>query len=402
MKILIADDDESIRKLLTTILKNLGHSVIIASDGIEAWKILEKVQIRVIISDWIMPNMNGLELCKKIRAVNLPYYVYIILLTSKDSKLDLIEGFEAGADEFLSKPFNIGEFKARLKATERILTLKEELENKNNELAESNNKLENAYIEISNDLKAAADVQKKLLPCSGLTLNGFKFEWLFLPCSFVAGDIFNFYKLDEKHIGFYIIDVAGHGVPAAMLSVTLSNILSPIATTNNQLKKTIENMSYYEILSPVTVTKELNKRFLLNDDNLQYFTMIYGFFNIENGKCSITQAGHPSLIHQSINGEITLIGDGGFPVGILPNAEYDEKHFQLEYGDRLFLYSDGITECNNENGEMYSIENLTKLIKTYQKIPLKDLINKLDQNLNKWKGSNQFNDDITLLCIERV
>lgn len=402
MRILIVDDDVSTRVLLQLYLTKWGYEVIITSNGNEAWEIIKNEDIRFVISDWTMPNMNGLELCDKIRKTNFPYYVHVILLTSKDSKNELIEGLEAGADEFISKPFDKEELRVRLQTTARILKLELELESRSKELTESNNKLKNAYTEISNDLKAASKVQENLLPYTGLNLEGVKFEWMFLPCAYVAGDIFNYYILDETHLGFYIIDVAGHGVPAAMLSVTLSNILSPSTTTSHLLKKTFPNSNQYEITSPQTVTAELNKQFLNKGDSIQYFTMVYGVIDTKTGKTKITQAGHPSPIHLPLKGEPKLIGDGGFPIGILSDAEYEEQTFQLNKGESLFLYSDGITECFNKDGEMFNEEKLITFIDENRSLTITDLILKLKELLYNWRKDDQFEDDVTLLCIERV
>ncbi|MFQ5771491.1 MAG: PleD family two-component system response regulator, partial [bacterium] len=198
MRILIADDHADTRLLLSRFLKKWGHEVMVAKDGAEAWEILQKLPINFVISDWIMPNMDGLELCKRIRAANFQRYIYIILLTAKNAKDELVVGMEAGADDFMVKPFNKGELKVRIRAGERILKLEKDLDERNQKLSE-------VYAVIRKDLQAAAELQKSFLPDATVSFNGLKFEWLFLPCTFVAGDIFNFFALDEKNVGFYLL-----------------------------------------------------------------------------------------------------------------------------------------------------------------------------------------------------
>ena len=404
MRILIADDDKDMRLLLSKTLKNWGYEVITVSNGTESWKILQSDQISFVISDWMMPKMAGPELCRRIRAVNFPSYVYLILLTAKEDKKELIEGMKAGADDFVVKPFDRGELRVRIKAGERILHLERNLEIRNKQLSESNEKLRKAYSVMSNDLDAAAKIQKDLLPETALkNINGFHFDWLFCPSSFVAGDIFNVFNLDERYTGFYLLDVAGHGIPSAMLSVTLSKVLSPSPAQSTPLKYFVpDDPPHYEATPPAMVIRELNKRFLNEGDAMQYFTIVYGIVDTRNGQVRIARAGHPFPVYLTKEGNTFFIRAEGIPVGMLPDVDYEEKEFYLQKGDRLFLYSDGITECTNKELEMFSESRLIKLLEKCQGLPMIKMIKKLEQTLQHWRGNSEFDDDITFLGIERV
>ena len=124
MKILIAEDDTISRRLLESFLRKWGYDVLVASDGAEAWKAMQEPEApNLVISDWMMPNMDGLELCGNIRAMEKSGYTYFIILTAKGRKEDVIEGLEAGADDFLIKPFDQEELKYRVKIGERIIRL---------------------------------------------------------------------------------------------------------------------------------------------------------------------------------------------------------------------------------------------------------------------------------------
>jgi len=394
MRILIVDDDNDSRLLLMQILEKLGHEVISAVNGAEAWDVLEREEVSFIISDWVMPRMDGLELCRRIRAARFPRYIYVILLIARDNKNELIEGMKAGADDFLVKPFNVGELNVRIKAGERVLRLERDLE-------ERNKKLIQAYSKISNDLDAAAKMQRSLLPQSAVTLSGLSFNWIFCPCSFVAGDVFSFFELDGHHIGFYLLDVAGHGVTAAMLSVTLNKVLSSMTNQDSVSRPFMPNSPNYCTSSPAILIHELNQRFQ-SEDAMQYFTMVYGIIDTRDGKTKLVQAGHPSPIYQQRDGKAFLIGTGGFPVGMFRDVEYEEQEFYFHQGDRLFLYSDGITACTNREMEQFSTERLMKLIQGWRAIPLKELMNGIEQRLRLWRMDDDFDDDITLLAIERV
>lgn len=127
MRILIVDDDRFLRRLLQASLTRAGHEVLEAADGQSAWEQLQHAAVRLVITDWLMPGLDGPALIRRIRAANFPGYTYIILLTAKGSKDDVVDGLEAGADDYLTKPFDPGELRARVAIGERILDLEARL-----------------------------------------------------------------------------------------------------------------------------------------------------------------------------------------------------------------------------------------------------------------------------------
>ena len=137
MKVLIADDEAISRRLLQGYLERWGHEVVAAQNGAEAWELFAAGDFPVVISDWVMPELDGVELIRRIRASQRPGYVYTILLTSKAQKEDLVEGMEAGADDFVTKPFDRDELRVRLRAGERIIQLEQNLAEQNRALREA-------------------------------------------------------------------------------------------------------------------------------------------------------------------------------------------------------------------------------------------------------------------------
>jgi len=137
MRILIAEDDLVSRRVLQKNIEMWGHEVLVAKDGLEAWKMFIENKLQMVISDWMMPQMDGLTLCRKIRAANKSDYVYIILLTAKGRKEDIIEGMNAGADDYVTKPFDREELYVRIKAGERIVSLEQQLAKQIQELQEA-------------------------------------------------------------------------------------------------------------------------------------------------------------------------------------------------------------------------------------------------------------------------
>ena len=218
----------------------------------------------------------------------------------------------------------------------------------------------------------------------------------------MAGDTFNIFQLDEEHLCFYLLDVAGHGIPAALLSTTLSRVLSP-SQQGGLLKRISSDGKGYINVPPREVVRELNNRFESKGEMVEYFTIVYGIINTGEGRVVRTQAGHPAPLYLPVDGECREIGDGGFPVGMIPDIDYEERELVMVPGERLFIYSDGITECRDRDDRKYfSLEGLTASLEACRERPLNELMECLEQTLVAYKGSREFLDDISLLAIERV
>jgi sigma-B regulation protein RsbU (phosphoserine phosphatase) len=164
VRILLVDDDLPTRRLLDAMLRKMGHEAVHASDGLEAWEILQRDEISFVLSDWRMPRVDGVELCRRLRAAALNHYVYVVLITGRDQSDDLVVAMEAGADDFLTKPVQARELKVRIEAGRRVLSLEQALNARNQELQSTNQALEASQQRIHRDLQAAAGIQRDLLP----------------------------------------------------------------------------------------------------------------------------------------------------------------------------------------------------------------------------------------------
>ncbi|MFN8587750.1 MAG: SpoIIE family protein phosphatase [Candidatus Eisenbacteria bacterium] len=393
MRILIVDDEPVNRLVLARKLRGWGHDVVQAADGEQAWAMQQEEPFRMVITDWMMPEMDGIELTRRIRHSPQGGYTYVLLLTASSGTEALVEGMDAGADDFMVKPFQAEELRARLRAGERVLQLE-------SDLADHNRRLSDAAQAARRDLESAAAMQKALLPSPRLELATLRPAWRFLPASFVAGDVFNVHAVDEHRSTFYLLDVAGHGVPSAMLSFTLSKLLAPSHAPDGLVKHAAANARGWELAPPAEVLRELNARFQDDSDALKYFTMVYGIADAERNVIRLAHAGHPTPLLQ--RGErIERTGDSGFPVGMLPGLEYEESEFAFEPGDRLFLYSDGVTECAGPAREQFRLERLEQCVRDTRSEPLEDAMRTIEGSLRRWHAATEFDDDVTLLALER-
>lgn len=253
---------------------------------------------------------------------------------------------------------------------------------------------------MKNDLEAAAEIQKSLLPPDYAEIKGVRFASAFRPCEELGGDIFNAFQLDGRHLGLYILDVSGHGVSAALLSVTLSRILSPQPDQSSLLRQQIGSSAEYHLVQPAEVANKLNRQFPMKPDKLQYFTLVYGILDLETHDFRYVVAGHPRPIHISRNSGAICIDDGGIPIGALRDSRYVECSINLKPGDRLFLYSDGIMETTSPDDVEFGQGRLIETLDSSHDIPLRKSISSLLEDVDAWRGGGRLTDDVSILGVE--
>lgn len=391
MKAIVIDDAPDIRIYVSALLRKWGYEVEEASEGLEGFSRIKEAGIQVVVCDWMMPGMSGPELCQAIREADLGHYVYVILLTGRSDKADLLEGLNAGADDFLSKPFDAQVLQARLRVGERILGLEQRLAEQNRELRDSRNRLERAYRQIQTDIAAAAHIQVQMLPTTDRVLSPFRAEWLFLPAAQLSGDSFNFFELTADMIGFYLLDVVGHGIPSALLSTSLSRSLTPAGAGACATARA-------DFLDPARFLANLTRQLSDPDGDIENFaTIVYGTLDRRTGEVTIALGGHPRPMILHADGGIDYLELGGLPVGMFPDADYESQVVHLAPGDRLILYSDGITECRNQHGELFGDEQMQATVRA----PSTGLTVALSERLRAWRGQDDFEDDISVLVLER-
>lgn len=267
MKILIAEDDAISRRILEKTLTNWGYSVVVTNDGNSAWEELKSGNYRLAVLDWMMPGMDGVELCNRVRELKSDNYTYLILLTAKSQKTDIVKGLQSGADDYVTKPFDHEELKSRIQAGKRILFLEEQLAKQVQEISHSNDVMRR-------DIEIAAQIQRSMLPIVLPSRNNVITDYRFLPCEGVGGDMLNAFELDDEHINLYISDVSGHGVPAAMFAIAISRILSAIPNYSSICRIKHEENGEFQAVPPEVVISRLNKQLVDMNSAPVYATMV--------------------------------------------------------------------------------------------------------------------------------
>jgi sigma-B regulation protein RsbU (phosphoserine phosphatase) len=358
----------------------------------------EALRPTVILQDLVMPDITGLELVHKYRATPATAEIPIIVLSTKEDPITKSQAFAEGANDYLVKLPDRIELVARVRYHSRAYQALTALRESNAKLRGANEQLQSAYAHLEDDLKAAAWMQANLLPSPSRHTLNITSEWRFRPSSYVGGDIFNIFPIDHERVGFYLLDVSGHGVPAAMLSVTLSMVLSPDSANGSPLKRYNAEQARYDVMSTAEAVTELNRRFQTKDD--RYFTMIYGILDTPTGELTLTQAGHPGPVMMRRGFQPVVLGDGGSPVGMWPEMEYETVSATLRPGDRLVLYSDGVVECANPSGEQFGEERLMSYLSASEAEPLSSVLSGLELAMEQWRGIGSFDDDVSLLALE--
>jgi phosphoserine phosphatase RsbU/P len=267
-------------------------------------------------------------------------------------------------------------------------------------LGMANEQLLKANEDMKRALESAAKVQMALLPHGFRGGNSVRVAWRLEACATLAGDILNVFWLDDRYLGCYILDVMGHGISAALLSVTLSHFLSPQSKGAFLVGSDTEGKGVESILSPAQVGYRLNQRFQLDGQKSQFFTILYGILDTTNGIFRYLNAGHPPMIYLPRSGEPTLISTSGFPVGVVDVPEYEDHVLELKSGDRLFIYSDGMVEVENPEGEQFGTESLRNAIHMSKSLSLSDSLDDVFSQIKSWSAGNPLRDDVSILALE--
>jgi serine phosphatase RsbU (regulator of sigma subunit) len=246
-------------------------------------------------------------------------------------------------------------------------------------------RLKDAYRQLRRDLDAAAVMQTAMLPPPG-RVSQVAYDALFRPSSVIAGDTYGVVPM-EGRIAFFQVDVAGHGAPAALVSVASHHTLSQALLRHGG------GDGLHEVVA------RINREWA---EELPYFTMVLGEIDVEAERGALVQAGHPPPLLIAREGDVTTLGDGGFPVGLMSQAIFEATRFRFRPGDRLMVYSDGLVEAENESGEPFSDERLQALVRAEAGLATGPLLRRLDAELRRWRGSETLSDDMSVLVLERL
>jgi serine phosphatase RsbU (regulator of sigma subunit) len=264
------------------------------------------------------------------------------------------------------------------------------IERQNQELLRANQRMKQ-------DLDAAARVQRTLLPEGFPEIEGLHFAWTYRPCDELAGDALNIVRINQDVIALYLLDVSGHGVPAALLSVTVTRSLHP--GTGGAPSVVAGPGANPDAVEPAQVASRLNALYPMTSNGNHYFTMIYGLLDTRTHQLRLTVAGHPAPILVRDGSPAERLDVAGMAIGMFDDAEYEESVIHLEPGDRLYLHSDGLTEEVNAQDEEYGDDRLLVAVDDTRAVGLQESVESLVRKVVAWRGEEHLRDDVSILAV---
>lgn len=395
MRVLIADDDPIFRRLLERTLQQWGYEVTPASDGAEAWRLFEERDYPLVITDWIMPGLDGIELVRRIRASPRPGYVFVLLLAASSQRQEVIEGLTAGADDYVGKPFDRDELRVRLRSGERIIHLEKALVEQNRILSERN-------AEMEADLRMACEVQQALLPQGYPSFpahappedSALRFSDRYRPNGAVGGDFFDVLSLSDSCAGIFICDVMGHGVRAALVTAmvrALVESLRPLAHDPGRLLSEM-NRDLQAIFGHASVPV--------------FLSAFYATMDTVSGVLTYANAGHPYplLIRRNppeVRSLPMLPGMPGPPLCVRDQITYQVASTTLAPGDGLVLFTDGVYEVvGGSEPEPFGEQRLQQAIVRRLHLPVARMLDEVLAEVIRFCGSRGFADDVCLVGMD--
>jgi sigma-B regulation protein RsbU (phosphoserine phosphatase) len=375
-KILVIDDDLTVLKIVQRALQNQGHEVVVAADGKEGLEQAQQLQPALIICDWMMPCVDGLEVCRQVKANPLLATTFFILLTSRVGLDDRIEGLNTGADDFLAKPIEMTELQARVRAGLRLHQVNQDLQAQKQlleaELAE-----------------AAAYVQALLPPPLAGEVG---IDARFIPSRQLGGDCFDYFWLDPDYLVVYLLDVSGHGLAAALPSILVLNLLR---------SQSLPNINFYQ---PQDVLKGLNDTFQMSNQNEKYFTIWYGVYNRVKRQLTYASAGHPPAVliaPADCGTQVQQLRTPSLPVGMLPEVTFTCDRCTIPANSTLYIFSDGVYELNPLEQANWGLDQFIALLSQFsQPADAQTELDEILQHVRQVNIADTFNDDASLVKIQ--
>ncbi len=371
-EICVVDDDPVNLQVVTNQLQIAGYRVTVFRDAAD---FLGKMELGyepdLLLLDVMMPGISGYDVCRKIREKYSHYQMPIILLTAKNAPSDLLIGFQLGANDYISKPFDRQELLARL---ENLIALKK--------AAAAHSR----FMLLQHDLTIAMRIQQSILPESLPDMEGIRCAVRYVPMEIIGGDYYDFHIAQPGKLSAFIADVSGHGVPAAIISAMVKIAFA-------------ENREY--VAEPHELMEMMNTT-LSRYSYEQYVTAGCVYLDIDAMQIHVANAGHwPLLIWRGCEKKIISVEAKGRVIGYFPQQEFTKTVLSVLPGDRIIMYTDGILECRNEDDEMFSEDRMFRFIEEGHDLSPDEFADSMIISLQKWSGmEDSFDDDVTLVVVD--
>lgn len=397
-RVLIVDDSRAQRCLLAAMLRRAGYDVVEAASAEEALPICADPTINLVISDWGMPGLDGPDFCRALRQMDRGY-IYFILVTSRDDRQERAEGLDSGADDFVTRPIDWVELRARLRAGRRLVDLHRRMAAQKNVIESTLSELQSLHTALQTDLSEARKLQQSLIPPPSQLFEHCSIASRLVTCGQIGGDLVGHFPLSDTKLAVFSIDVSGHGIASALMTGRLSGLFSSHERDRNIAYSSGPD-GLMRLDPPHHVVDRLNRLMLAELDTDIYFTCVLAYLDFSSGSVELCQAGHPHPMIVRADGTIAMVGEGGPPVGLVEGLDYTLTEFSLKRGERLILYSDGLSEAVNSKGQMLGETGMQKMLSLSHSKSNLDALVLLEEQLHDFAEGCKFEDDISMLSLE--
>jgi phosphoserine phosphatase RsbU/P len=371
--VLLVDDAPANIQIVNSILKDT-YKIRIATNGAKALELVKTTPPPdLILLDVIMPEMDGYEVCTRLKTEVETRDIPVIFLTGQTETTDETKGFEVGAVDYIHKPFSPAVVQARVQTHLTLRGMRQQLAQQ--------------LRSIKKELETARKIQLSILPSQLPCIESLDIAARYVPMTEVAGDFYDFIVVDQKHIGFLVADVSGHGTPAALIASMLKIALAAQSGVASE---------------PAKVLSGINQA-LCGKFHDHYVTAAYVYMDMENRILRYAGAGHPPvLICDGATGTARELLENGFFLSWMPDAAYNAIEVPIGEGDWVVAYSDGIPETLNRADEQFGLENFKKFIEKNSMLSADEFSTKLLEEVSLFSGRAKHeepDDDITLVAV---
>jgi len=365
-RILLIDDDLKLSALLRDYLEPHGFQVDLAHTGPEGLRQASAAPYSAIILDVMLPGMNGLDVLRELRK---QLATPVLMFTALGSEHDRIEGLDIGADDYLPKTFSTPELLARLRALVRRATINSEEIRKRDE--------------DRRELDQARDIQRALLPGRIPEVPGVEIAGIWKPAKSVSGDYYDVINLGNDRTAICIGDVSGKGMPAALLMANVQAAVKAFAPQD---------------ISPAELCARVNRILCSNVSDGRYMSLFFGVLEQGGRRLTYTCAGHNPPILIRTDGSEMRLSIGGTLLGIFPDSIYEAESVSLSSGDRLVLFTDGVTECIDSQEVEFGEARLFEIVRDRRDDGAAQLAQSIIEAVSG-HGGQSFQDDVTLVTV---
>jgi len=382
LQAIVVEDDALERLRIARIVSRAGFEVREATDVPEAVMLHARLQADVVVSDWQLPSMSGLDLCRTLAAnASRPH---VIIVTARDDVSDLAAAIDAGADDFITKPFRSVELQARLHAGRRIASMRRYLVERGRTFEHALGCHDDERVAVEQELRVASSLQAELLEEFTRPVPGFRCATVFRPASRLGGDLFGMLPTGPTSLAFFHLDATGHGIAAALQAFSAAARLQAIVSRREGA------------VDPPAILAELNEHAGAQGVSC---TIALGTLDRRTGSGQVCLAGHPRPIVCGGGAGAVAIGRGGLPIGALEDARWPATDFTLRTGQALVLHSDGFPDARNAGSDHFGTGRLHAALAGAPTGSVEQLTRAATLALDAWREGHPPDDDISMLAI---